>query len=109
MAWWGKLLTSINRKKTLDDDMMETPLRRCLSTVDLTLWGIGHMVGAGIYVITGKLNFWVLTGTVNHYIKHINGNGQSSKLKMGSHNRVMYIYIIKYITVVSKILKSYRY
>ena len=34
---------------------MDTPLNRCLSTFDLTLLGIGHMVGAGIYVLTGTV------------------------------------------------------
>ena len=53
MAWCGKLVQGINRKKILEEDIMETPLRRCLTTVDLSLWGIGHMVGAGIFVLTG--------------------------------------------------------
>ena len=34
---------------------METPLRRCLTTFDLTLLGIGHMIGAGIFVLTGTV------------------------------------------------------
>ena len=45
----------VNRKKTLEVDIMETPLRRCLTTFDLTLLGIGHMVGAGIFVLTGTV------------------------------------------------------
>lgn len=47
--------TSINRKKTLADDVHETPLKRCLNTFDITLLGIGHMVGAGIYVLSGTV------------------------------------------------------
>lgn len=30
----------MNRRKTLNDNVMDTPLRRCLSTVDITLLGI---------------------------------------------------------------------
>jgi APA family basic amino acid/polyamine antiporter len=32
---------------------METPLSRCLSTFDLTFLGIGAIIGAGIFVLTG--------------------------------------------------------
>ncbi|KAM8960273.1 cationic amino acid transporter 4 [Pelodytes ibericus] len=45
----------LNRVKTLDDDLMETSLKRCLSTVDLTLLGVGGMVGSGLYVLTGTV------------------------------------------------------
>ncbi|MGH0133660.1 UNVERIFIED_CONTAM: hypothetical protein FKN15_073427 [Acipenser sinensis] len=45
----------LNRVKTLEDDMMETSLKRCLTTVDLTLLGIGGMVGSGLYVLTGTV------------------------------------------------------
>lgn len=34
---------------------MDTPLNRCLSTWDITMLGIGHMIGAGIYVLTGTV------------------------------------------------------
>ena len=32
---------------------LETPLARCLNTFDITTLGVGYMVGAGIYVLTG--------------------------------------------------------
>jgi solute carrier family 7 (cationic amino acid transporter), member 4 len=46
---------TLTRKKQLDVDILETPLRRCLNLFDLLLLGIGHMVGAGIFVITGTV------------------------------------------------------
>ncbi|XP_029115545.1 cationic amino acid transporter 4 [Scleropages formosus] len=45
----------LNRLKTLDEDMMATSLKRCLSTVDLALLGVGGMVGSGLYVLTGTV------------------------------------------------------
>ncbi|XP_064210144.1 cationic amino acid transporter 4 [Anguilla rostrata] len=45
----------VNRLKTLDDDVMATSLKRCLSTVDLALLGVGGMVGSGLYVLTGTV------------------------------------------------------
>ena len=30
---------NMNRRKTLAEDLMETPLRRCLSTLDITMLG----------------------------------------------------------------------
>ncbi|XP_012710203.2 cationic amino acid transporter 4 [Fundulus heteroclitus] len=45
----------LNRLKTLDGDMMATSLKRCLSTLDLTLMGVGGMVGSGLYVLTGTV------------------------------------------------------
>uniref|UniRef100_A0A1B6D6M1 Cationic amino acid transporter C-terminal domain-containing protein n=1 Tax=Clastoptera arizonana TaxID=38151 RepID=A0A1B6D6M1_9HEMI len=49
--------TKMNRTKQLSttDEAMDTPLKRCLNTFDITLLGIGHMVGAGIYVLTGTV------------------------------------------------------
>uniref|UniRef100_A0A1B0GHL3 Cationic amino acid transporter C-terminal domain-containing protein n=2 Tax=Lutzomyia longipalpis TaxID=7200 RepID=A0A1B0GHL3_LUTLO len=45
----------MNRTKRLPADILETPLNRCLSTLDITLLGVGHMIGAGIYVLTGAV------------------------------------------------------
>ncbi|KAJ8285822.1 hypothetical protein GJAV_G00031300 [Gymnothorax javanicus] len=45
----------LNRLKILDDDVMATSLKRCLSTVDLALLGVGGMVGSGLYVLTGTV------------------------------------------------------
>ncbi|BES96324.1 cationic amino acid transporter [Nesidiocoris tenuis] len=49
--------TKMNRCKQMNsgEDVMETPLKRCLNTFDITLLGVGHMVGAGIYVLTGTV------------------------------------------------------
>jgi cationic amino acid transporter 4 len=55
MHWLSSTCFRMNRCKTLAENLMETPLRRCLSTLDITLLGIGHMVGAGIYVLTGTV------------------------------------------------------
>jgi cationic amino acid transporter 4 len=34
---------------------MTTPLKRCLTTVEVTFFGVGQMAGAGIYVLTGAV------------------------------------------------------
>lgn len=52
----ARFLRQLSRKKRLNKaDLLETPLCRCLSVFDLLLIGIGHMVGSGIYVITGTV------------------------------------------------------
>ena len=40
-------------KRSSPDDFEESGLRRCLSAVDLTLLGIGAIIGTGIFVLTG--------------------------------------------------------
>ncbi|GFU05045.1 cationic amino acid transporter 4 [Nephila pilipes] len=45
----------LTRKKFIDTDVMETNLRRCLNTADITMLAIGHMVGSGVYVLTATV------------------------------------------------------
>ena len=52
-GYFEKLHHAMIRKKNIGADVMNTELKRCLNTCDVTLLGIGHMVGAGIYVLTG--------------------------------------------------------
>lgn len=51
----ARLCRKLNRLKPLEDSTMETSLHRCLSTLDLTLLGVGGMVGSGLYVLTGAV------------------------------------------------------
>lgn len=45
---------SLFRTKPIDqDEYRDNGLRRCLSTLDLTMLGIGAIIGAGIFVLTG--------------------------------------------------------
>ncbi|XP_058387873.1 cationic amino acid transporter 4-like [Diceros bicornis minor] len=45
----------LNRLKTVEETTRETSLRRHLTTLDLTLLGVGNMVGFGLYVLTGTV------------------------------------------------------
>ena len=51
----SKVCDNLTRKKPTEDWLSESPLKRCLSTLDLTSIGVGTVVGAGLYVITGEL------------------------------------------------------
>ncbi|XP_070560917.1 cationic amino acid transporter 4-like [Ptychodera flava] len=55
MAFCLDFLRKISRLKTFESDVIETSLKRCLNALDLTLIGIGGMVGAGLYVLTGTV------------------------------------------------------
>uniref|UniRef100_A0A9L0ICK0 Cationic amino acid transporter C-terminal domain-containing protein n=1 Tax=Equus asinus TaxID=9793 RepID=A0A9L0ICK0_EQUAS len=50
----ARFCQKLNRLKPLEYTM-ETSLRRCLTTLDLTLLGVGCMVGSGLYVLTGTV------------------------------------------------------
>lgn len=54
MAHHG-LCDSFTRKKSAEVWPLDSPLRRCLTVVDLTSLGVGTVVGAGLYVVTGEL------------------------------------------------------
>ncbi|XP_058388064.1 cationic amino acid transporter 4-like isoform X2 [Diceros bicornis minor] len=45
----------LNRMKTLEESTRETSLQRHLTTLDLTLLGVGATVGLGLYVLTGTV------------------------------------------------------
>uniref|UniRef100_A0A8I6ABQ8 Solute carrier family 7, member 4 n=1 Tax=Rattus norvegicus TaxID=10116 RepID=A0A8I6ABQ8_RAT len=51
----ARFCQKLNRLKPLEESSTETSLRRCLSTLDLTLLGVGGMVGSGLYVLTGTV------------------------------------------------------
>ncbi|XP_064643119.1 cationic amino acid transporter 4-like [Lineus longissimus] len=57
MSKCGELTTGflrkLGRKKAIPKDVMETPLKRCLTTSHLVFLGIGQMAGAGMYIMTG--------------------------------------------------------
>ncbi|XP_070484828.1 cationic amino acid transporter 4-like isoform X5 [Equus przewalskii] len=62
MAWGLPSTTSLarfcqklNRLKPLEESTTETSLRRCLTTLDLTLMGMGATVGSGLYVLSGTV------------------------------------------------------
>ncbi|XP_064459308.1 cationic amino acid transporter 4-like isoform X2 [Ornithodoros turicata] len=48
----SSFLHKLRRTKEPTADHMQTSLKRCLTTFDITLLGIGHMMGSGIYVLS---------------------------------------------------------
>jgi len=56
-VWFKDFWIKLRRNKQISGvgDMLDTQLNRCLSTVDITLLGIGHMVGSGVYVLTAPI------------------------------------------------------
>lgn len=55
MNRFSKICDILTRKKIEDNWFGETPLKRCLTTLDLTSLGVAAVVGAGLYVVTGEL------------------------------------------------------
>ena len=53
----GFLADAFGRKKRVDTSRtaLNTQLKRCLTTFDLTLIGIGSTLGSGVYVLTGDI------------------------------------------------------
>uniref|UniRef100_UPI00358E9D72 cationic amino acid transporter 4 isoform X2 n=1 Tax=Myxine glutinosa TaxID=7769 RepID=UPI00358E9D72 len=51
----SRLWRNIHRQKSMNSGPATLNLRRCLSTVDLTLLSLGAMMGAGLYVLTGTV------------------------------------------------------
>ena len=56
-SFFGHIWEKTQRTKSSETsaDLMSTQLRRCLTTLDIILLGIGHMVGSGAYVITSSV------------------------------------------------------
>ena len=54
MNRFSKICDILTRKKIEDNWFGETPLKRCLTTLDLTSLGVAAVV-AGLYVVTGEL------------------------------------------------------
>ncbi|PAA88387.1 hypothetical protein BOX15_Mlig005674g2 [Macrostomum lignano] len=54
---WIELLgaKAIRRKSLTEAQSLDTPLNRCLSVWHLTFFGVAHMAGAGIYVLSGTV------------------------------------------------------
>ena len=51
----SKVCDNFTRKKPTEDWLSESYLKRCLTILDLTSLGVGSVIGAGLYVVTGEL------------------------------------------------------
>jgi basic amino acid/polyamine antiporter, APA family len=49
----GSLMSALLRKKAVVNDIDSHGLKRCLNAFDLTLMGVGAIIGTGIFVLTG--------------------------------------------------------
>ncbi|KAG1649793.1 Cationic amino acid transporter 2 [Nymphon striatum] len=60
-------LNKINRRKRYAPgaDLLTTDMSRCLSTWDVTFFGLGHTVGAGLYVVIGIVAKYTAGPAVN--------------------------------------------
>lgn len=47
------MFEGVTRIKPIDGDQGSSNLQRCLGVVDLTMLGVGGMVGSGVYVLLG--------------------------------------------------------
>ncbi|XP_022085434.1 cationic amino acid transporter 3-like [Acanthaster planci] len=59
-GFYQRFRRSVTRKKVTDTDSNTTTLKRCLTSTDLALMGIGGMLGSGVYILTGEVG--VLAG-----------------------------------------------
>ncbi|GMR35393.1 hypothetical protein PMAYCL1PPCAC_05588, partial [Pristionchus mayeri] len=68
-AQGGSFCRRLNRCKFIPKGDLNTKLRRCLNTFDITLLGVGHMCGAGIFVTTGEvMRNWAGPSTILSYL-----------------------------------------
>ena len=48
-------LIRTKQASTNNNENLDTQLNRCLDTFSITLLGIGHMIGSGVYVLTASI------------------------------------------------------
>lgn len=58
-TYWEKLSRKSSRVMSIDRLVSKTQgpvqLRRCLTLIDLVMMGVGCIVGAGVFVLTGEV------------------------------------------------------